>query len=128
VHKRKAGPGHRILQERDRRCCTGDAYPVRQEIKAMYKAQGKEPPKEMDDTVVYNRGILWVAVHVEAIRNALVPEEAVILQTAAKVRGFSHTAPGFTAETDRLLEGDGFEPSVPHQIRSPFPRQQSRLP
>src|ERR1700730_16416530 len=49
----------------------GVDYPVRQEIKAMYKAQGKEPPKEMDDTVVYNRGILWAAVHVEAIRNAL---------------------------------------------------------
>jgi branched-chain amino acid transport system substrate-binding protein len=49
----------------------GDDYPVRQEIKAMYKAQGKEPPKEMDDTVVYNRGLLWAAVHVEAIRNAL---------------------------------------------------------
>jgi hypothetical protein len=40
----------------------GDDYPVRQEIKAMYKEQGKEPPKEMDDTVVYNRGILWAAV------------------------------------------------------------------
>ena len=49
----------------------GDDYPVRQEIKAMYKAQGKEPPKAMDDTVVYNRGILWAALHVEAIRNAL---------------------------------------------------------
>ncbi len=49
----------------------GDDYPVRQEIKAMYKAQGKESPKEMDDTVVYNRGILWAAVHVEAIRHAL---------------------------------------------------------
>src|SRR5947208_16836191 len=49
----------------------GDDYPVRQEIKAMYKAQGKEPGKEIDDTVVYNRGILWAAVHVEAIRNAL---------------------------------------------------------
>jgi branched-chain amino acid transport system substrate-binding protein len=49
----------------------GDDYPVRHEIKAMYKRQGKEPPKEMDDTVVYNRGILWAAVHVEAIRNAL---------------------------------------------------------
>ena len=49
----------------------GDDYPVRQEIKAMYKAQGKEPPKEMDDTVVYNRGLLNAAVHVEAIRNAL---------------------------------------------------------
>jgi branched-chain amino acid transport system substrate-binding protein len=49
----------------------GDDYPVRQEIKAMYKAQGKEPPKGMDDTVVYNRGILNAAVHVEAIRNAI---------------------------------------------------------
>src|SRR6266481_3226743 len=49
----------------------GDDYPIRQEIKAMYKAQGKESPKEMDDTVVYNRGILWAAVHVEAIRHAL---------------------------------------------------------
>src|SRR5438270_8366458 len=34
-------------------------------------------------------------------------------QTAAKVRGFSPMASGFTAETDWLLEGDGFEPSVP---------------
>ena len=49
----------------------GDDYPIRQEIKAMYKAQSKEPPKAMDDTVVYNRGILNAAVHVEAIRNAI---------------------------------------------------------
>jgi hypothetical protein len=34
-------------------------------------------------------------------------------RTAAKVRGFSLTAPGFAAETDWLLEGDGFELSVP---------------
>ena len=34
-------------------------------------------------------------------------------QTAAKVRGFSPIASGFTAETDWLLEGAGFEPSVP---------------
>ena len=49
----------------------GDDFPVRQEIKAMYKAQNKQPPKEMDDTVIYNRGIFLAAVHVEAIRNAL---------------------------------------------------------
>ncbi len=49
----------------------GDDYPVRKDIKAMYKAQGKEPPKEMDDTVVYNRGLFVAALHVEAIRNAL---------------------------------------------------------
>src|SRR5262244_3678545 len=49
----------------------GDDYPVRQEIRDMYKAQGREPPKAMDDTVMYNRGLLWAAVHVEATRNAL---------------------------------------------------------
>jgi hypothetical protein len=36
-------------------------------------------------------------------------------QTAAKVRGFSPTAPGCTAEIDSPLEGTGFEPSVPLQ-------------
>jgi len=49
----------------------GDDYPVRQEIKAMHKAQNREPPKAMDDTVMYNRGILWAALHVEAVRHAL---------------------------------------------------------
>ena len=49
----------------------GDDYPVRQEIKAMYKAQGKGPPKVMDDTVMYNRGLLIAALHVEALSNAL---------------------------------------------------------
>jgi hypothetical protein len=34
-------------------------------------------------------------------------------QTGTKVRGFSLAAPGFTAETDCLLEGNGFELSVP---------------
>ena len=36
-------------------------------------------------------------------------------RNAAKVRGFSLTASGFTAETDWLLEEDGFEPSVPRE-------------
>jgi branched-chain amino acid transport system substrate-binding protein len=49
----------------------GDDYPIRQEIKEMYKKDGKQPPKEMDDTVVYNRGIFVAALHVEAIRRAL---------------------------------------------------------
>jgi branched-chain amino acid transport system substrate-binding protein len=49
----------------------GDDYPVRQQIKAMYKKDGKEPPKEMDNTVIYNRGLLQAAVQVEAVKNAL---------------------------------------------------------
>jgi hypothetical protein len=35
------------------------------------------------------------------------------LQNAAKVRGFSPTAPGFSAETDWPLEEGGFELVVP---------------
>ena len=49
----------------------GDDYPVRQEIKAMYKKEGKEPPKEMDNTVIYNRGLLQAAIQIQALTNAL---------------------------------------------------------
>jgi branched-chain amino acid transport system substrate-binding protein len=49
----------------------GDNYPVRQQIKEMYKKEGKAPPKEMDNTVIYNRGLLQAAVQVQAIKNAL---------------------------------------------------------
>jgi branched-chain amino acid transport system substrate-binding protein len=44
---------------------------VLKEIEAMYKAQGKSAPKEMDSTVLYNRGVLIGALHVEAVRNAI---------------------------------------------------------
>jgi branched-chain amino acid transport system substrate-binding protein len=49
----------------------GKDFPVLKDIAAMYKAQGKEPPKEMDSTVYYNRGLMTAAVHVEALRNAI---------------------------------------------------------
>jgi branched-chain amino acid transport system substrate-binding protein len=49
----------------------GTDYPVLNEIREMYKKQGKPAPKEMASTVYYNRGILHVALHIEAIRNAL---------------------------------------------------------
>jgi branched-chain amino acid transport system substrate-binding protein len=49
----------------------GTDYPVLNEIREMYKKQGKEPPREMASTVFYNRGVLVAALHVEAIRNAL---------------------------------------------------------
>src|SRR6267378_6742831 len=49
----------------------GTDYPVLNEIREMYKKQGKEAPKEMVNTVLYNRGVLIAAVHVEAVRNAL---------------------------------------------------------
>jgi len=49
----------------------GPDYPVLNEIREMYKKQGKPAPKEMASTVFYNRGVLIAALHVEAIRNAL---------------------------------------------------------
>ncbi|HET6183136.1 MAG TPA: ABC transporter substrate-binding protein [Acetobacteraceae bacterium] len=49
----------------------GDDYPVRQQIKAMFKANGQSPPAAMDSTVYYNRGLLDAALHIEAIRQAL---------------------------------------------------------
>ncbi|HJU15775.1 MAG TPA: ABC transporter substrate-binding protein [Stellaceae bacterium] len=50
----------------------GDNYPVRQQIKAMYKKEGRTPVKFMDsNTVYYNRGLFQAAMIVQAIRNAL---------------------------------------------------------
>jgi len=49
----------------------GKDYPVLNEIREMYKNQGKPAPKEMDSTVFYNRGVLIAALHVEAIRHAV---------------------------------------------------------
>src|SRR5213596_1304643 len=48
----------------------GQDYPVLNEIREMYKKEGKPAPKEMASTVFYNRGVLIAALHVEAIRNA----------------------------------------------------------
>ena len=49
----------------------GSDYPVLNEIREMYKKQGKPAPEEMASTVFYNRGVLFAALHVEAIRHAL---------------------------------------------------------
>jgi branched-chain amino acid transport system substrate-binding protein len=49
----------------------GTDYPVLNDIREMYKKEGKGAPKEMASSVYYNRGVLVAALHVEAIRNAL---------------------------------------------------------
>jgi branched-chain amino acid transport system substrate-binding protein len=49
----------------------GTDYPVLNEIRDLYKKEGKPAPKEMASKVYYNRGVLIAALHVEAIRNAL---------------------------------------------------------
>jgi branched-chain amino acid transport system substrate-binding protein len=49
----------------------GEDFPVIGEIIDMYKAQGKSPPKELETSVFYNRGVMIAALHVEAVRNAI---------------------------------------------------------
>jgi branched-chain amino acid transport system substrate-binding protein len=49
----------------------GSDFPVLKDIQAMYKAQGKPSPKEMESSVYYNRGVVNAIVHVEALRNAI---------------------------------------------------------
>ena len=49
----------------------GTDFQVIKDINAMYKAQGKPPPKEQETSVYYNRGVMIAAIHVEAIRNAI---------------------------------------------------------
>jgi branched-chain amino acid transport system substrate-binding protein len=49
----------------------GSDYPVLNEIRELYRKEGKPAPKEMDSTVYYNRGVFWAAVKLEAIRLAL---------------------------------------------------------
>ena len=41
------------------------------EIKALYKKEGKSPPKQMASTVYYNRGILAAAIHLKAMELAV---------------------------------------------------------
>ena len=49
----------------------GDDYPIRQQIRDMFKAEGKPVPAVMDSTVYYNRGLFTAALHIEAIRLAV---------------------------------------------------------
>jgi len=49
----------------------GSDYPVLQEIRDMYKAQGKDEPDAMQYTAYYNRGVFQAAVHLAAIENAV---------------------------------------------------------
>ena len=73
----------------------GKEFPVIKDIEAMYKAQGKAPPKEMDSTVLYNRGVLIAALHVEALRNAIkakggaTPNSEEVKKGMESIKGFT---------------------------------------
>jgi branched-chain amino acid transport system substrate-binding protein len=66
----------------------GEKYKVLDDIKAMYKAEGKEPPKEMASTVYYNRGVLTAAVHLKAIENAVKMKGSADITGADVKKGF----------------------------------------
>jgi branched-chain amino acid transport system substrate-binding protein len=68
----------------------GQDYPVLNEIKAMYKKEGKPVPKEMASTVYYNRGVLVAALHVEAIRNAVKAKNGGKITGVDVKNGFEH--------------------------------------
>ena len=73
----------------------GKDFPVIKDIEAMYKAQGKQPPKEMDSTVLYNRGVLIAALHVEALRNAIKAKGGAT-PTSEEVKKGMEAVKGFT--------------------------------
>ena len=73
----------------------GKEFPVIKDIEAMYKAQGKTPPKEMDSTVLYNRGVLIAALHVEAARNAIKAKGGAT-PTSEEVKKGMESIKGFT--------------------------------
>jgi branched-chain amino acid transport system substrate-binding protein len=67
----------------------GDDYPVDKDIIAMYKAEGKAPPKAMKDaSVYYNRGVVQAAIHVAAIDNALKAKGSGVITGADVKAGF----------------------------------------
>jgi len=66
----------------------GEDYPVIQQIKAMFKAEGKPVPDIMKSSVYYNRGLLQGALHIEAIRLALKANGGNHLDGADVKKGF----------------------------------------
>jgi len=76
----------------------GSNYGVLDEIKALYKKEGKTGPKEMASTVYYNRGILAAAVHLKAM------ELAVKAKGSGDING-TDVQKGFLAIKDFKLGG-----------------------
>ena len=73
----------------------GQDFPVIKDINAMYKAQGKPAPKEQEVSVLYNRGVLIAAIHVEAVRNAIKAKGGA-KPTGEDVKKGMETIKGFT--------------------------------
>jgi len=46
-------------------------HPLLDDVRALYKSEGKPPPEAMSTSVYYNRGLAAAALHAEAIRTAI---------------------------------------------------------
>lgn len=77
----------------------GTDYEVLNEIKALYKKEGQVPPREMESSVYYNRGLLTAAVHLKAIENAVKAKGG-----SAKITG-DDVRKGFEQISDFTLGG-----------------------
>jgi branched-chain amino acid transport system substrate-binding protein len=73
----------------------GTDFPVIREILNMYSSQGKEPPKDLRSSVMYNRGVLTAAIHVEGIRNAIKAKGGAAITGEDVKKGFESIS-GFT--------------------------------
>jgi branched-chain amino acid transport system substrate-binding protein len=73
----------------------GKDFQVIKDIEAMYKAQNKPLPKELDSTVYYNRGVFIAALHVEAVRLAIKAKGGAA-PTAEDVKKGMESIKGFT--------------------------------
>ncbi len=82
----------------------GSKYKVLNDIRALYRAEGKTPPKEMDSTGYYNRGVLWAALAVKAVENAVTAKGGSADITGADVQKGFESISGFTL--------DGFLPPL----------------
>jgi len=93
----------------------GQSHVVDQEIIAMYKGQGRAAPEQlMSNSVYYNRGVSWAALHTEAIRAAVAKHGPKITtvhvqQAMERVNGYSERdfMPPFKM-TPQDHEGGGF--------------------
>ena len=74
----------------------GTEYDTHKQIAEMYKKQGKAAPKEFASSVIYNRGIVHMAVHLEAIRNALKARGATATITGVDVKAGFESIKGVT--------------------------------
>ncbi len=68
----------------------GNDYPVSKEIIAMYAKAGKPPPKEMQVSVYYNRGVAWAALHLQAIHLAIAAKGGAAPTGEDVKNGFEH--------------------------------------